>query len=406
MQKQQHLFYFTIDRDEFQPEQLKYMLSFEQSVGYELLATEADGLKVDFNSGARVQVTGSGWHVRISDYDSGLVGFDDEVADCTLVAAEKYYIRWQVEVWRYGQPVFGHVLDLAGQKVFIFMAGSALGDSVSLFPYLRLMREQYGCRIAVLPPDDGYIDLLRAYFPDMEVVREKPVDAYASYCLAVFQKPPYLIASDSRTFTPALAARSVLGLHREAVKVIYRPTGPRQIKERYVCIAVQASGIMKRWLASKGWDMIVAYLKGLGYRVLCIDGSAREEADGYVVEKPSGAEDFTGLLPLMDRINLLAYADFFIGLGSGLSWLADACDVPVVLISGFSLPLGEFDTPYRVTNQLVCHGCYNDIRVDWKTGCPYHAGTDREFECSKAISFRMVRNAIDRLIREQVGSDG
>lgn len=401
MQKQQHLFYFSIGRDEFQPEQLSYMLSFENSVGYELLDTDVDGLKVDFNSGARVRVTGKGWHVRISDYDSGLVGFDDEVTDCTLVAAEKYYIRWQIEVWRYGQPVFWHVLDLAGQKVFIFMAGSALGDSVSLFPYLRLMKEQYGCHIAVLPPNDDYINLLQTYFPDMEVVQEKPDDAYAAYCLAVFQKPPYLIASDSRTFTPALAARSVLGLHRIAGKVIYSPTRPRLIKEKYVCIAVQASGIMKRWLAPHGWDEVVAHLKGLGYRVLCIDGRAREEAGGYVVEKPSGAEDFTGMLPLMDRINLLAYADFFIGLGSGLSWLADACNVPVVLISGFSLPLGEFDTPYRVTNQLVCHGCYNDIRVDWKDGCPYHAGTDREFECSKAISFSMVRDAIDRLIRER-----
>ena len=103
----------------------------------------------------------------------------------------------------------------------------------------------------------------------------------------------------------------------------------------------------------------------------------------------------------MERINLLAYADFFIGLGSGLSWLAYACDVPVVLISGFSLPLGEFDTPYRVTNQMVCHGCYNDIRVDWKDGCPYHAGTEREFECSRAISFRMVQSAIDRLLAQE-----
>ena len=106
--------------------------------------------------------------------------------------------------------------------------------------------------------------------------------------------------------------------------------------------------------------------------------------------------------PLMERINLLAYADFFIGLGSGLSWLADACGIPVVLISGFSLPMGEFETPYRVTNQLVCHGCYNDIRVNWKDICPYHRSTEREFECSKSVTPLQVVQTIERL-REDKG---
>lgn len=395
---QKHLFYFSVAKDEFQPDQLEHMLSFERAVGYTPLPTDVDGLRVDFNSGVRVQVSGAGWRVRVADYDSGITAYDDDIADCTLVSAEKYYIRWQVEVRRYGRPVFEHVLDLAGQRVFIFMAGSALGDSIALFPYLCLLQKQYGCKVALLPPSDDYWELLESYFPDIELVRKKPEDAYASYCLAVFQRPPYLIAADSRVFTPDMAARSILGLHENAARVVYRPVKPREVKKKYVCIAVQASGMMKRWLAPGGWDEIVRYLKGMGYRVLCIDGSVREESGGYVVEKPSGAEDFTGMLPLMERINLLAYADFFIGLSSGLSWLANACGIPVVLISGFTLPISEFDTPYRITNQLVCHGCHSDIRVDWKSGCPYHAGTDREFECSKLISADMVKAAINRLI--------
>lgn len=398
MQEKNHLFYFSAGLEDLRTDQFAHLLAFERAVGYTPLPTDVEGLRVDFNSGVRVQVTGSGWRVRIADYDSGITVFDSDIADCTLVSAEKYYIRWQVEVWRHGEHVFGHVLDLTGQRVFIFMAGSALGDSISLFPYLRLLQKQYGCKVALLPPSDDYWELLESYFSDIELVREKPEEAYASYCLAVFQNTPYLIAVDSRVVTPDMAARSLLGLYENAARVVYSPVKSREIQERYVCIAVQASGIMKRWLAPGGWDEIVSYLKQMGYRVLCIDGRVREVAGNYVVEKPSGAEDFTGMLPLMERINLLAYADFFIGLSSGLSWLAHACGIPVVLISGFSLPLSEFDTPYRVTNQLVCHGCHSDIRVDWKSGCPYHAGTDREFECSKLISPAMVKDAIDRLI--------
>ena len=38
---------------------------------------------------------------------------------------------------------------------------------------------------------------------------------------------------------------------------------------------------------------------------------------------PYGAEDFTGRRPLQERIDLLYHADFFIGLSSGLSWVAN-----------------------------------------------------------------------------------
>lgn len=397
---QKHIFYYTISRDELQVEQIKRLLAFEKAAGEVKLETDVEGLKIDFNSGARVQLPDGNWHVKISDYDSGLVAFDDDVSDCTLVSAEKYFIRWQVEVLQDGLPVFEHVLDLEDQDVFVFMAGGALGDSISLFPYIRMLQQHYRCRVSLFPPDENFRELLNNYFPDIELVEKIPDNSYAAYCLAVFQRPPYLIAADSRMVTPDMAARSILGLPANAPMVIYKPTLPRAIREKYVCIAVQASGVMKCWLNSSGWARVIAYLKQ-GYRVLCIDGANKVLAGGHLIECPAGAEDFTGMRPLMERINLLAYADFFIGLGSGLSWLAYACDVPVVLISGFSLPLGEFDTPYRVTNQMVCHGCYNDIRVDWKDGCPYHAGTEREFECSRAISFRMVQSAIDRLLAQE-----
>lgn len=79
--------------------------------------------------------------------------------------------------------------------------------------------------------------------------------------------------------------------------------------------------------------------------MLCIDRRARH-GQGFVWNHiPYGAEDFTGDIPLQERVDLLRHASFFIGLGSGLSWLARAAGIPVVLISGFSLPNSEFHTP-------------------------------------------------------------
>ena len=62
---------------------------------------------------------------------------------------------------------------------------------------------------------------------------------------------------------------------------------------------------------------------------------------------PHGVEDETGDRPLLERARWLKHAEFFVGLSSGLSWLAWAMDVPVVLISGFTAATNEFATPYR-----------------------------------------------------------
>lgn len=390
---------FNLGKRDLQDSQLESLLQYEQIVGQVKYATDVEGLWVDFNSGVRVQVPEGNWHVRLSDFHSGLVGFDGDASAQVLVSAEKYYICWHVEVYKDGRKVFEHVLDLKDKEVYIFMASGALGDSISLFPYLRTFQTYYQCHISLYPPQ-AMKDILQEYYPDLSLVDGIPENAYASYCLAVFQTDPYLVPQNSRLMSPGLSARSILRLPFAAEYVQYYPTQPRRIREKYVCIGVQASGIMKRWLYPYGWDKVVAYLQELGYRVFCIDGHNKYSWGPYTVNCPKGAEDETGMKPFMERINLLSYADFFIGLPSGLTWLAYACNVPRVLISGFNLPHCEPDTPYRVTNFSVCHGCYGDLRVDWKNVCPYHRGSERELECTKTISFAMVKNAIDRLIRD------
>ena len=172
---------------------------------------------------------------------------------------------------------------------------------------------------------------------------------------------------------------------------------------QYVCIAVQASGVQKDWLAPGGWDTVVAALKADGCRVLCIDGEPSRDEGGIHVAMPEGTEDFTGYRPLTERVALLAHAEAFFGVGSGLAWLAHACGTPVVLISGFSLPMTEFETSGRVINFHVCHGCYNDTAICAKNGgCPRHGGTERAYECSRKIGSEAVWEAFLRVRRQLV----
>jgi autotransporter strand-loop-strand O-heptosyltransferase len=116
---------------------------------------------------------------------------------------------------------------------------------------------------------------------------------------------------------------------------------------------------------------------------------------------PKGVTVFEGK-GLQSLIDDMVDCEFFVGLSSGLSWLAWACELPVVLISGFSEKWTEttLDT-YRIINESVCHGCFNRSRLDagdWNW-CPDHKDTQRQFECSKEISSKMVIDQIENLIK-------
>jgi autotransporter strand-loop-strand O-heptosyltransferase len=116
---------------------------------------------------------------------------------------------------------------------------------------------------------------------------------------------------------------------------------------------------------------------------------------------PHGVEDETGDKSISERARWLKHADFFVGLSSGLSWLAWAMEIPVVMISGFTHPLNEFATPYRVINYHTCNGCWNDpaLRFDHKDflWCPRHKDTPRQFECTRLITVEHVKSIIQTI---------
>ena len=94
-------------------------------------------------------------------------------------------------------------------------------------------------------------------------------------------------------------------------------------------------------------------------------------------------------------------AEFFIGIGSGLSWLNWALNKKTILISGFSAPFSEFKDCERIftSTSNACNSCYNKVRLnagDWEW-CPEHKNTDRQFECTKTINPTMIFNSIERI---------
>ena len=363
--------------------------------------TEIIGLNLDFNFGLRLEVPRGNFHVRIGDFDSGTTFLDEDLSNVRLISVEKQFIRWQVEVFYDGEEIFSHVLDLEGQPVMIVARLNGLGDVISLLPYFREFRRRHGCNLTVLLPK--FIREFAAnLYPDIPQADAINFKNYANYfpVMPIGDYPK--VPADIRNEPMERIHGTILGLETLPPAPTFRPTAQRLFPEPYVCIGVQASTPVKGWHYPNGWKIIVDYLKRLGYRVFCIDKKKVQREGNYSTVMPENAEDFTGNFSIMERANMLYHAEFFIGLGSGLSWVANAVGCPVVMICGFSQDWFEFHTPYRVVNRLTCTGCLNDVRVDFiGKRCPYHKGTDRELECQKKISPRQVIDAINRLIEDK-----
>jgi autotransporter strand-loop-strand O-heptosyltransferase len=375
-----------------------------------LVLSGPEGILFDFNYGCRVQVPVDGWRVRMLDIDANTLVFDQPVeANVTVASRCKYYARFRLEVLDGERLVFAHDYDARGKQVIVRMGSSALGDSLAWMPIIDEFRERRQCVLFVVMPRHLQ-PLYRAGYPHLRLVTEDEIrdeTFYATYHVGLFS--PYADRdhqpTDPRISSMQDAVSHMLGLPcKERKPNLIADDTTRRIKERYVCIATQATAQCKYWNNPRGWPILIDYLKARGYRVLCIDRDKEYGNSGFVNKAPEGAEDFTGDKPLQERVNLLRHADFFIGLGSGLSWLAWAWGIPVVLISGFSHPSMEFRTPYRVINFHACNSCFNDTTTEFDpknfAWCPRRVGKPQPFQCTAVITPEFVMRAVDRLIRD------
>jgi autotransporter strand-loop-strand O-heptosyltransferase len=375
----------------------------------------ANEVHFDFAHGCRVIVPSwfAHWRVRMADIDSGQVLLDETYGEgagkspvgSIVISPTHYYTRWLLEVWRGTQQIVGHAFDCRDKPV-LMKVGGRVGDTMSRMRAVLNFHRQHGCATVVqiareMVPLFSRDDYEGIEFVDVEDLTIVQRSFYAVYSLGFFHDTTAPVYEPfAHKMTPMIdSAAYMLGVapdHRPPP--VHREQGGRPIKEPYVCIAVQATSQAKKWNNPRGWDGVVEYLKSRGLRVVCID----YYNEHHGTRAPAGADDATGPLPITMRALWLKHAEFFVGLPSGLSWLAWACGTPVLMIAGFSHPNTEFFTPYRVTNPHVCNGCFNDPAHVFDNRdfmwCPRHHGTPRQFECTTGISVQQVVNMIDRLI--------
>jgi autotransporter strand-loop-strand O-heptosyltransferase len=276
----------------------------------------------------------------------------------------------------------------------INLVSHALGDNIAYSPYGDVYQQRHGGKVYVR---SKWHFLFRSNNPNVEFVN---ID---------FQHDGAVVKDVEFVFTRGPIQKQIcdqLGLeyHEIIPTVVGNGKHTFNKKKKYVCIAIQSTAQLKYWNTNNGWDKVVKYLKDKGYDVYCIDKDEVFGINGRWNRMPIGARNETGNYPIEYRIEQIKNCEFFIGISSGLSWLAWALNKKVVMISGCTDEDNEFNSNcYRIINKNVCHGCLNDPNIDNVKGiksgwlyCP----RNKNFECTKQISFDMVKDAIYKCIQD------
>lgn len=291
----------------------------------------------------------------------------------------------------------GYLLAFKKDCFDIVNESSSLGDAIAWTGIVDSFQKEKNQEVNFYTP---HKELFESQYPNINFYDywQKPIDSSQCYSIGCFDMEDI---KWNQLNLQEIASRILNIKHKEEKTKVCLPKNLKNnFKRKYVCIGSLSTSQAKFWNNPSGWTRTVEYLNSLGYDVVSIDKNNNIGCGEYINYIPVNSIDKTGDLPLSDRINDLYFCDFFIGLGSGLSWLAWAVGKPVVLISGFSDPISEFYTPYRVINKSVCNSCWNDPSLPFEKGNWAWCPRDKNFECSREISFDMVKEKIDLCIKD------
>jgi autotransporter strand-loop-strand O-heptosyltransferase len=362
-------------------------------------------IKITFNDGAKVNISGQKpekYEIKFIDANKNELVYSSSVSTNSWAKTnKKYYSNWKVIVTDSKNNVIEHDFDLKDKKVLILLDSKSLGDTIAWIPYVDEFRKKHGCKTYVTA-FNSY--LFESMYPELNFVHtfDEIPDCYATYKIGwYYDENEYdrkMNPTDPNKMPLQQTITDILGLEYEEIKPRIIELPKYEAERPYVCIATHSTAQAKYWNNSTGWQELVDYFNSIGIDVYLISS----EEDGYMGNKqPIGVKKINK--KSLDEIgSILLGSKMFIGLGSGLTWYAWALNVPTILISGFSKPWQEMKSDIiRVINTDVCHGCFAKHlfnRGDWDW-CPEHKGTSRQFECTKSITFDMVKPHIENLLK-------
>lgn len=294
------------------------------------------------------------------------------------------------------------------RKIFIEAANLSIGDTVASMPYISKFQE--------LNKNDKVILMIRGYLiPFFETIYDNL--EYVSVEPKEFDIIIPLKYNYNKSIQKGYAEQ--LGFH-DAPYIrpkILIPELTRPIKNKYVAMGIHSTAQLKYWnhpngkrvqMESPYWNELCGMIRKANHTPVVVEQHELFGDPKFFNGLPTKANKKFGQ-SFLESMNLIYHSEFFIGLSSGMAWVAHAMGKPVVMIANFTEDWNEFDLScsdyIRITNKDVCHGCWNMVGVEFEYDpfadwywCPRHQNTERQFECHKSITPEHVYKQIEKWI--------
>ena len=294
-------------------------------------------------------------------------------------------------------------------KILVFVESFSIGDTVAAVPYVSKFQEVNQRDEIYISINDWLIPYFSSVYPNLNFVG-KNSDIVFDKTLSLsynYHKPLQEGYAELLGFINAPYIRP---------KILI-PELQRPIKGKYVTIGIHSTSQLKYWNhplgeksqpLSPNWDQLCGMLRKKGYTPVVVEQHEMFGWPPYRNGLPSKANKKFGQ-SLLESMNYIYHSEFYIGLSSGMSWVAHAMGKPVAMIANFTEDWNEFDlsTPdyIRITNKDVCHGCWNLVKKEFEFDgddwywCPKHKGTNKQFECHTSITPEHVYKQIEKWIK-------
>ena len=280
------------------------------------------------------------------------------------------------------------------------------GDTFSIMNCLRRFKEVYNCNIFIstgemndffssITDDFTFIEILKNdkdYIENL-YLHESSVIVDIDYHFEL-----WIEHADNQIRRIHYYQRwmDLLGIpNEEPLKPTLKELPPigENIPKPYICFSEFASMPSKMWHYVNGWQELVDYFVGRGYAMVSIS---------YENTNLSNVIDFSGSgYSFTHSLSILKDCEFYIGMDSGISWMANLIDKHCCLIYGSSEEEFSFQdnvTQIGLSSENYCRGCLEDTTIlrNWHNmaNCFYK----KDFECTRLLTTEMVINKIEENI--------
>ncbi len=354
-------------------------------------------IEVSFLDGPRVEILGNSkenYFVEFIDSQDNKVIHSSTISNNMWTAcSKKYFIPWKIKI--NGELV--HTLDLKNKEVLISLESKSLGDTIAWVPYVVDFQKKHSCNVILSTFHNKFFEGLDDYKNIKFINPGQSHSCYSVYRIGWFRKDGTWIDTDrnpNRVNVIPLQQTSsdILGLaYKELNYGLNLPRLKRPIKEKYVVFGPNATSGCKEWVFENWVNLSKKFIKD-GYEVIILTQN-QFKIDGT---KNIWGESFQVVA------NYLHHADYFIGLGSGLSWLNWALGKHTFMINGFSRESHEGrSNTTQIFVKNTCIFCWNDTVFTFDSGdwdwCPVFKGTEKQHICQRNISPEIVYEKIKLL---------